>query len=56
MLRASCIQGVACNYSWQVDIDHAIETLGDITLSELRRELSCPRCDGSIATTLSLER
>jgi hypothetical protein len=55
VLRASCIQGAECNYSWQVDIDQTIMVLGDISLAELRRKLSCPRCDGPIATTLSLE-
>ena len=55
VLSASCIQGAECNYSWRVDIDQTMIVHGDISLAELRRQLSCPRCDGPIATTLSLE-
>jgi hypothetical protein len=53
VLRASCTRGVECNSSWEIDINQTIESFGDITLTELRRNLRCLQCNGPIVTTLT---
>lgn len=52
VLRASCAEQELCRSSWEIDIDKALLTLGDITLAELRRQMRCPRCSSPITTTL----
>lgn len=54
VLRASCTQRGECNSSWEIDINQAMQTLGDISLAELRRKLHCPQCNAPITTTLIL--
>jgi hypothetical protein len=54
VVRATCTQGGTCTSSWEVDLDQAIQTFGDVSLTALRQSLSCPRCKGPITTTLSL--
>jgi hypothetical protein len=56
MIRACCTRSGECNFSWEVDIDRAIQNYGDITLPELRGKLCCPRCNAPITTTLSLTK
>lgn len=52
VLRASCNQQGACRFSWEIDIDDAMRTLGDVTLGDLRKKLHCPKCNAAITTTL----
>ena len=54
VVRATCTQSGACISSWEVDLDQSIQALGDITITELRRQLRCPQCNAPITTTLSL--
>lgn len=54
VIRACCTRTGECNFSWEVDINQAIQNCGDITLPELRRKLCCPQCNAPITTTLSL--
>jgi hypothetical protein len=52
VLRASCTRKGECNCSWEIDINQAVQTMGDIPLPELRQKLRCPECDAPITTTL----
>jgi len=54
VLRAHCSRSGECFTAWEVDLDHAIQSFGDIPLAALRRRLSCPRCNAPITTTLAL--
>ena len=44
VVRATCTQSGTCTFSWEVDLDQAIQTFGDVSLTALRQSLSCPRC------------
>jgi hypothetical protein len=56
VVRATCTQSGECTSSWEVDLDQSIQTLGDVSLAELRQSLRCPRCNAPITTTLSLTK
>ena len=45
LLRALCSRGFEFSASWDVDIEEAIQTFGNITLGEMRQKLYCrARC------------
>jgi hypothetical protein len=52
VLRASCTRG-GCWHFWQIEIGQVIQTLGDMTLAELRGRLRCEKCNAPVTTTLT---
>lgn len=52
VLRAHCTR-VGCWHSWQIEIGQIIQTLGDMTLAELRGRLRCEKCNAPVTTTLT---
>jgi hypothetical protein len=52
-LLALCTEQQVCKSRWEIDLDHAMGALGDITLFQLRRQVRCPQCNSPITTTVA---
>jgi hypothetical protein len=61
LLRASCTRGVECNSISEIDINQAIESFGDITLTGVASKLPLPKmqrsgCNNSHLDEMTRER